>query len=111
MYICKDCGTVFEDAEEKKIVEHHSELDQGNKNEVGYIKICPNCHGEDIEPADQCTLTGEYGDYGGHNLSPESVKFLGDYISDMSKKASEIYRKPIAECDILDALSEYIEMR
>ena len=111
MYICKDCGAVFNTPSYRKDTIHHFELDFGNKDENGYVPICPMCRSEEIEPADQCTLTGEYGDYGGHNLSPESVKFLGDYISDMSKKASEIYRKPIAECDILDALSEYIEMR
>ncbi len=55
MYICENCGAVFEDC--KIIEEHHP---YGMTSATEYWSACPVCGYTDIEEAKKCELCGEY---------------------------------------------------
>ena len=108
MYFCNDCGEVFENPKHKKGYQLHDELDEGNKYEEINFAYCPNCGSDDIEEADHCELTGEYGNYGGKNLSPEAEAYLNEFIRRMSIAATEDYRMAISESDMKDILADFL---
>ena len=55
MYICNDCGAVFE---EPKIIEEHHPYGMGYATE--YWAVCSCCGDTDIQEAEECCRCGEY---------------------------------------------------
>lgn len=55
MYICNECGEVFE---EPKIYEEHHPYGMGYA--VEKIAVCPHCKDTDIDEAKVCQRCGEY---------------------------------------------------
>lgn len=53
-YICVDCGHIFEEGEEKTIVERHP---YGDTTAEEYIAVCPACNGG-FEEAGICKCCG-----------------------------------------------------
>ena len=53
MYICKECGHIFEEGEQQTIVERHDEIDGFPE----YLSVCPMCGG-DYEEAQICEACG-----------------------------------------------------
>lgn len=58
MYICKNCGAVFEEPD----IEAYDPSPDGVGLPRGYYEIhyCPMCGGDWIEQADKCPSCGEY---------------------------------------------------
>ena len=108
MYFCNDCGNVFGEPKYKKEYQLHDELDEGNKYEEMNFAYCPSCGSDDIEKADHCELTGEYGNYGGKNLSPGAEAYLNEFIRRMSISATEDYGMAISESDMKDILADFL---
>ena len=54
MYICEDCGEVFEDA--KTIEEHHP---YGMTYATELWAVCPHCESTNFDEAKQCERCGE----------------------------------------------------
>lgn len=57
MFKCKDCGHLFEDGEQKVIVERHG-FDYGDGEVFSY---CPRCEG-DYDEVEPCAICGSYED-------------------------------------------------
>jgi len=55
MYICNDCGEVFEDC---KVVYEPHPYGMGSAYEKWYL--CPHCDSTDIDEAKECERCGEY---------------------------------------------------
>lgn len=55
MYICKECGEVFEDYAEQR--EIHDELDGAPYESFA---VCPYCGESSFETADECDECGEF---------------------------------------------------
>ena len=108
MYFCNDCGNVFGEPKYKKEYQLHDELDEGNKYEEINFAYCPSCGSDDIETADHCELTGEYGNYGGKNLSPEAIAFIREWLDKMTIAATEDYRMDISTSDMEDYVADYL---
>lgn len=54
MYICNNCGAVFEST--VSIHEYHDKID----NQIEEYHGCPYCKSDDICEAVQCSMCGEY---------------------------------------------------
>lgn len=55
MYICNNCGEVFEDC---KIIEEHHPYGMGTATENWYV--CPYCEDTSFSEAEQCEMCGEF---------------------------------------------------
>lgn len=55
MYICNNCGEVFEDC---KIIKEHHPYGMGTATESW--AVCPHCEDTDIQEAKKCERCGEY---------------------------------------------------
>lgn len=54
MYICNNCGEVFEEA---KVIEEHHPYGMGTATEEWYV--CPHCEDTDFQAAQECERCGE----------------------------------------------------
>jgi hypothetical protein len=84
MYICKECGHLFEEGEQKTYTEHHP---YGMTTADEEFHVCPICGG-DYEEAKECAACGAWFDPDDENFFGKHCKscLLGLIDYDMFKK-------------------------
>ena len=99
MFICKECGAVFEEPN----VTYDDPSPSGVALASGAYEYdyCPECGGEDIEVADECASCGEY--IIGKTLCEDCKKAFALSLTDLAVEYG------ITENELQDAICEIFE--
>ena len=85
MYICEDCGKIFD--EEEVVVIHDDPSPAGVSLPSGYYtyRCCPYCDSEDISEATECEVCGKM-----MSVNSGEENICDECIDDISKELEEI---------------------
>ena len=104
MYVCNDCGELFEEP-----IERTDDLGLPDEVRRGYVErygVCPYCESEDFVEARICDVCGEYGKlYTGAHINyckscyEHTLKRFTDLLSDFSAEEKEI----LADAEVISS--------